>query len=74
MVTIFVTSPFVACILIPLMQSQGVQKEHATLTLGANGWQIFRRVTMPNIKWGLLYCTAITNALAVGEFGEISVV
>ncbi|MFA4912937.1 MAG: sulfate ABC transporter permease subunit CysW [Burkholderiaceae bacterium] len=74
MVTIFVTSPFVARILIPLMQAQGTEEEHAALTLGANGWQIFRRVTLPNIKWGLLYGTVITNARAVGEFGAVSVV
>jgi len=74
LVTIFVTSPFVARILIPLMQSQGTEEEHAALTLGANGWQIFRRVTLPNIKWGLLYGTVITNARAVGEFGAVSVV
>lgn len=74
MVTIFVTSPFVARILIPLMQAQGTEEEHAALTLGASGWQIFRRVTLPNIKWGLLYGTVITNARAVGEFGAVSVV
>lgn len=74
MVTIFVTSPFVARILIPLMQAQGTEEEHAALTLGATGWQIFRRVTLPNIKWGLLYGTVITNARAVGEFGAVSVV
>jgi len=74
MVTIFVTSPFVARILIPLMQAQGTEEEHAALTLGANGWQIFRRVTLPNIKWGLLYGVVITNARAVGEFGAVSVV
>ncbi|MYZ45729.1 sulfate ABC transporter permease subunit CysW [Schauerella aestuarii] len=74
MVTIFVTSPFVARILIPLMQSLGTEEEHAALTLGATGWQIFRRVTLPNIKWGLIYGTVITNARAVGEFGAVSVV
>lgn len=74
MVTIFVTSPFVARILIPLMQVQGSEEEHAALTLGANGWQIFRLVTLPNIKWGLLYGVVITNARAVGEFGAVSVV
>ncbi len=74
MVTVFVTSPFVARILIPLMQVQGSEEEHAALTLGANGWQIFRLVTLPNIKWGLLYGVVITNARAVGEFGAVSVV
>ncbi|MEQ4618830.1 MAG: sulfate ABC transporter permease subunit CysW [Corticimicrobacter sp.] len=74
MVTIFVTSPFVARILIPLMQSQGSDEEHAALTLGASGWQIFSRVTLPKIKWALLYGVAITNARAVGEFGAVSVV
>jgi sulfate transport system permease protein len=74
MVTVFVTSPFVARILIPLMQAQGSDEEYAALTLGATGWQIFRKVTLPNIKWGLLYGTVITNARAVGEFGAVSVV
>jgi sulfate transport system permease protein len=74
MVTIFVTSPFVARILMPLMQAQGPDEEQAALTLGATGWQIFRRVTLPNIKWGLLYGSVITNARAVGEFGAVSVV
>lgn len=74
MVTIFVTSPFVARILIPLMQAQGSDEEYAALTLGASGWQIFRRITLPNIKWALLYGTIITNARAVGEFGAVSVV
>ncbi|AOB29624.1 sulfate/thiosulfate transporter permease subunit [Bordetella sp. H567] len=74
MVTVFVTSPFVARILIPLMQAQGSDEEYAALTLGASGWQIFRRITLPNIKWALLYGTIITNARAVGEFGAVSVV
>ncbi len=74
LVTVFVTSPFVARLLIPLMQAQGQEEELAALTLGANGWQIFRRVTLPNIKWGLLYGAVITNARAVGEFGAVSVV
>ena len=74
MVTVFVTSPFVARILIPLMQAQGADEEYAALTLGASGWQIFRHITLPNIKWGLLYGTVITNARAVGEFGAVSVV
>ena len=63
-----------ARILIPLMQAQGQEEELAALTLGAGGWQIFRRVTLPNIKWGLLYGAVITNARAVGEFGAVSVV
>ncbi|CAM4096182.1 sulfate ABC transporter permease subunit CysW [Kerstersia similis] len=74
MATMFVTAPFVARILIPLMQAQGNDEEHAALTLGASGWQIFRRITLPKIKWGLLYGVAITNARAVGEFGAVSVV
>lgn len=74
MVTIFVTSPYIARILIPLMQKQGTEEEIAALSLGASGWQIFRRVTLPNIKWALLYGAVITNARAVGEFGAVSVV
>lgn len=74
MVTIFVTSPYVARILMPLIQAQGTDEEVAALSLGATGWQIFRRVTLPNIKWGLLYGTVITNARAVGEFGAVAVV
>ena len=74
MVTVFVTSPFVARILIPLMQSQGREEEHAALTLGATGWQIFRKITLPNIRWALLYGIVITNARAVGEFGAVAVV
>ncbi|MGO3741863.1 sulfate ABC transporter permease subunit CysW [Kerstersia sp.] len=74
MATMFVTAPFVARILIPLMQAQGNDEEHAALTLGASGWQIFQRITLPKIKWGLLYGVAITNARAVGEFGAVSVV
>ncbi|MDX3907681.1 MAG: sulfate ABC transporter permease subunit CysW [Pigmentiphaga sp.] len=74
MVTVFVTSPYVARILIPLMQAQGPDEEIAALSLGASGWQIFRRVTLPNIKWALLYGVVITNARAVGEFGAVSVV
>ncbi len=72
--TIFVTFPFVARELIPLMQSQGSEQEQAALTLGASGWQIFRRVTLPNIKWGLLYGVILCNARAMGEFGAVSVV
>ncbi len=74
LVTIFVTSPYVARILIPLMQTQGSDEEYAALSLGAGGWQIFRRVTLPNIKWALLYGVLVTNARAVGEFGAVSVV
>jgi sulfate transport system permease protein len=60
--------------LIPLMQAQGTDEEHAALTLGAGGWQIFWRVTLPNIKWGLLYGAILANARAMGEFGAVSVV
>lgn len=74
MVTIFVTSPYIARLLIPLIQEQGTDEEIAALSLGASGWTIFRRVTLPNIKWGLLYGTVITNARAVGEFGAVAVV
>jgi sulfate/thiosulfate transport system permease protein len=72
--TWFVTFPFVARELIPLMQAQGVDEELAALVLGANGWQIFRRVTLPNIKWGLMYGLILCNARAMGEFGAVSVV
>ncbi|PYE89344.1 sulfate ABC transporter permease subunit CysW [Phyllobacterium leguminum] len=72
--TIFVTFPFVARELIPLMQEQGTGDEEAALSLGANGWQAFRYVTLPNIKWGLLYGTLLCNARAMGEFGAVSVV
>ncbi len=72
--TIFVTVPFIARELIPLMQEQGTQEEEAALTLGANGWQTFWRVTLPNVKWGLLYGVILCNARAMGEFGAVSVV
>ena len=72
--TIFVTFPFVARELIPLMQEQGTEEEQAALVLGASGWQTFFRVTLPNIKWGLLYGVILCNARAMGEFGAVSVV
>ncbi len=72
--TVFVTFPFVARELIPLMQEQGTEEEEAALVLGANGWQTFWRVTLPNIKWGLLYGLILCNARAMGEFGAVSVV
>ncbi|KND61869.1 Sulfate transport system permease protein CysW [Candidatus Burkholderia verschuerenii] len=72
--TIFVTFPFVARELIPLMQSQGNEEEEAAHVLGASGWQIFRRVTLPNVRWGLLYGVILCNARTMGEFGAVSVV
>jgi sulfate transport system permease protein len=72
--TIFVTVPFVARELIPLMEEQGTLEEEAAVTLGANGWSMFWRVTLPNIKWGLLYGVILCNARAMGEFGAVSVV
>lgn len=72
--TLFVTFPFVARGLIPLMQAQGMKEEEAALTLGANGWQILWRITLPKIKWGLLYGVILCNARAMGEFGAVSVV
>lgn len=74
MVTVFVTCPFVARELIPLMQQQGREEEEAGVVLGASGWQLFRRVTLPNIQWALIYGVVLTNARAVGEFGAVSVV
>jgi sulfate/thiosulfate transport system permease protein len=72
--TTFVTAPFVARELIPLMQEQGAEEEEAAMVLGAGGWQTFFRVTLPNIKWGLLYGLILCNARAMGEFGAVSVV
>ncbi len=72
--TMFVTFPFVARALIPLMQSQGASEEEAAITLGASGWQLFWRVTLPNIRWGLLYGVLLCNARAMGEFGAVAVV
>ncbi|MBN2563923.1 MAG: sulfate ABC transporter permease subunit CysW [Phycisphaerae bacterium] len=72
--TVFVTFPFVARELIPLMQAQGTEEEEAALSLGANGWQTFFKVTLPNIKWGLLYGVILCNARAMGEFGAVSVI
>ena len=74
LVTLFVTGPFVAREVLPLMQAQGSEQEQAALTLGASGWQIFRRVTLPNIRWALLYGAVLATARAVGEFGAVSVV
>lgn len=72
--TVFVTFPFIARELIPLMQAQGIEQEEAARVLGANGWQIFRHVTLPNIRWALLYGVILCNARAMGEFGAVSVV
>jgi sulfate transport system permease protein len=72
--TVFITFPFVARELIPLMQAQGTEEEEAALVLGASGWATFYRVTLPNIKWGLLYGVILCNARAMGEFGAVSVV
>jgi len=72
--TVFITFPFVARELIPLMQAQGSEEEEAALVLGASGWSTFFRVTLPNIKWGLLYGVILCNARAMGEFGAVSVV
>ncbi|KAA9002523.1 sulfate/thiosulfate ABC transporter permease CysW [Affinibrenneria salicis] len=74
LVTIFVTCPFVVRELVPVMLSQGSQEEEAALLLGASGWQMFWRVTLPNIRWALLYGVVLTNARAIGEFGAVSVV
>lgn len=74
LVTLFVTAPFVAREVLPLMQAQGSEQEQAAVTLGASGWQVFRRVTLPNIRWALLYGAVLCTARAVGEFGAVSVV
>lgn len=72
--TIFITFPFIARELIPVMQAQGTQEEEAALSLGASGWRTFVQVTLPNVKWGLLYGVLLCNARAMGEFGAVSVV
>ncbi len=74
LVTIFVTCPFVVRELVPVMLSQGSQEDEAAIMLGASGWQMFWRVTLPNIRWALLYGVVLTNARAIGEFGAVSVV
>ncbi|MFA3779830.1 sulfate/thiosulfate ABC transporter permease CysW [Yersinia sp. 1652 StPb PI] len=74
LVTIFVTCPFVVRELVPVMMSQGSQEDEAAVLLGASGWQMFRRITLPNIRWALLYGVVLTNARAIGEFGAVSVV
>jgi sulfate/thiosulfate transport system permease protein len=72
--TVFVTFPFVARELIPLMEAQGTEEEEAAIVLGASGWQVLWRITLPNVKWGLLYGVILCNARAMGEFGAVSVV
>ena len=72
--TVFITFPFVARELIPVMQANGTEQEEAALTLGANGWQTFWHVTLPSVKWGLIYGIILCNARAMGEFGAVSVV
>ncbi|HWV21071.1 MAG TPA: sulfate ABC transporter permease subunit CysW [Devosia sp.] len=74
LVSLFVTAPYVARELVPLMRQQGTEDEEAALSLGANGWQMFSRVTLPNIRWGLVYGAVLTNARVMGEFGAVSVV
>src|SRR5204863_2945879 len=72
--TVFVTFPFVARELIPLMQEQGTEEEQAAISLGASGWQTFWRVTLPNVRWALLYGVILCNARAMGEFGAVNIV
>jgi sulfate/thiosulfate transport system permease protein len=72
--TMFVTVPFVARELIPVMEEQGSEEEQAALALGASGWQMFRRITLPNVRWALLYGVVLLNARAIGEFGAVSIV
>jgi sulfate transport system permease protein len=74
MATVFITFPFVARELIPVMEATGTEQEQAALTLGANGWQTFWHVTLPSVKWGLIYGIILCNARAMGEFGAVSVV
>lgn len=74
LVTVFVTCPFVVRELVPVMMSQGSQEDEAAVLLGASGWKMFWRVTLPNIRWALLYGVVLTNARAIGEFGAVSVV
>ncbi len=74
LVTIFVTAPYVARELVPLLQTQGPAEEEAAMMLGSSGWQLFRRITLPNIKWALWYGAVLTSARAAGEFGSVSVV
>jgi sulfate transport system permease protein len=74
LVSLFVTAPYVARELVPLMRQQGTDDEEAALSLGANGWQMFWHVTLPNIRWGLVYGAVLTNARVMGEFGAVSVV
>ncbi len=74
MATVFVTLPYIARELIPVMQAQGTEEEEAALTLGAGGWQTFRKVTLPNVRWGMLYGLILCTARAIGEFGAVSVV
>jgi len=72
--TIFVTFPFIARTLVPLMQAQGIEQEEAAISLGASGWQMFWYITLPNIRWGLLHGVILCNERAMGEFGAVSVV